>query len=96
MAQEAGALGGWSIAGSNRDDRFLIGMSEALGGLSDSDKWSAEVALDVDGESFDWRYIDDAAARFFRRFVRGEHQAVDAPEECGESFAGAGGGEDQR
>ncbi len=70
-------------------------MAETLGGLRDSDKWSAEVALDVNGESFDRRDIDDAASRFFRRFVGGEHQAVDAPEKSGEGFAGAGGGEDQ-
>jgi len=92
MAEEAGALGGWSIAGSNGDGWFLIGMTETLCGLRNADERSAEIALDVDGESFDWRYIDDAAARFFRRR---EHQAVDAPEECGEGFAGAGGCEDQ-
>ena len=96
MAQEAGAFGGGRVAGSNGDGRFLIRVAETLGGLRDADERGAEVALDVNGEGFDWGYIEDAAAGFFGRLVGGEHQAVDAPEEGGESFAGAGGGEDQR
>ena len=96
MAQEAGALGGGRVAGSNGDGRFLIGVAEALGGLRDADERGAKVALDVNGEGLDRGYIEDAAARFFGRLIGGEHQAVDAPEEGGESFTGAGGGEDQR
>ncbi len=101
MAQEAGAFGLRSVAGTNGDGWFLIGVAETLGGLGDADKGGAEVALDVDGEGFDWRYIDDAAARFLFWLGGGwlvgrKHKAVDAPEESGESFAGAGGGEDQR
>jgi len=87
MTEEAGAFGGRSVAGSNGDGRFLIGVAEALGGLRDSDERGAEVALDVDGESFDWRYIDDAAAGFFGWLIGRKHQAVDAPEKCGEGFA---------
>jgi hypothetical protein len=89
------------IACSNRDGRFLIRVAETLGGLRDADERCAEVALDVDGERFDRRYIKDAAACFFFRLSGGlavgrKHQAVDAPEKCGESFASAGRREDQR
>ena len=100
MAQEAGALGLGCVTGSNCDGWLLIGVAEALGGLRDADKRGAEVALDVDRERFDRRYVKDAAARLFARLLGGrlvgrKHQAVDAPEESGESFAGAGGSEDQ-
>ncbi len=96
MAEEAGAFGGGRVAGSNGDGRFLICVAETLGGLGDADERGAEIALDVNGESFDRGYIEDAATGFFGRFLGGEHQAVDAPEEGGESFAGTGGGEDER
>src|ERR1700742_2273989 len=101
MSEKTGAFGGRSVAGANRDCWFVVRVSEALSGLCNADERSAEVALDVDGEGFDWRYINDAATRFVARFrggrlFGGEHQAVDAPEKSGESFAGASGGEDQR
>ena len=95
MAEKAGAFGGRSVAGSNRDGWFLIGVTESLGGLGDADERGAEIALDVNGEGFDRGYIEDAAPGVFGRLVGGEHQAVDAPEERSESFSGAGGGEDQ-
>ena len=96
MAQEAGTFGGGRIARSNGDGWFLVGVAETLGGLGYADERSAEVAFDVNGEGFDRGYIEDAATGFFGRLVGGEHQAVDAPEEGGESFAGTCGGEDER
>ena len=96
MAEKAGSFGLRSVTGSNCDGRFLIGVAEALGGLRDADERGAEVALDVNGEGFDWGDIKDAATGFFGRLVGRKHQAVDAPEEGGEGFTGAGWGEDQR
>ncbi len=95
MAQEASALGGRSVTSSNGDCRFVVCVAETLGSLRDADKRGAEVALDVYGESFDRGDIKDAAAGFFGRLVDRKHQAVDAPEECGERLAGAGRGENQ-
>ena len=66
MTEEAGAFGRRSVAGANGDGRFVIRVAETLRGLRDADERSAKVALDVDGEGFDWRYIDDAAARGLR------------------------------
>ena len=63
-------------------------------GLGDADQRRAQVALDVDGEGFDGRNVEDAAALVARRDGR-EHQAVDAPQKGGERLAGAGGREDQ-
>jgi len=96
VTQEAGAFGLRSVTGSNCDGRFLIGVAEALGSLRDTDERGAEVALDVNGEGFDWGDIDYAATEFFGRLVGRKHEAVDAPQKRGESLAGAGGGEDQR
>ena len=60
--------------------------------MSDANEGRPEIQFDVDGEGFDGRNVEDAAAFSHWRW-RGEHEAVDAPEECGEGFAGTGGGE---
>jgi hypothetical protein len=94
MAEEAGAFGGGSVAGTNGDNGFVIFDARALGGLRNADERGAEVAFDVRGERFNRRDVEYAAALRFFGDGR-EHQAVDAPEEGRESFAGAGGRENQ-
>ena len=71
------------VAGAQADRD--VGADPAQGG--------AEVALDVVGERFQRRDVDeaDAGAEFGRA-----GEAVDAPEEAGERLAGAGRGADQR
>jgi len=95
MPEEARAFGGGRIAGADSGDGFVIFNAGALGRLRDADERSAKVALDVDGESFDRRDIEDAAALGFFGYWS-EHEPIDAPQKRGESFAGAGGCEDQR
>ena len=94
MAGEAGAFGGRGIAGADGDGGFVERDAGGAGGLGDAGEGGAQVALDIDGERLDGRDVEDAAALVARRHG-GEHEAVDAPQECGEGFAGTGGGEDE-
>jgi hypothetical protein len=73
----------------------MMSDAETLSGVGDADERRLQIALDVDGESFDRRNIEDAAAMSFGGNGR-KHEAIDAPEEGGESFAGAGGSKDER
>ena len=65
-------------------------FARLLRGVGDADEGQAEVSLHINGEGFDRGDVEDAAALFFGG-RRGKHEAVEAPEEGGEGFAGAGG-----
>src|SRR5882724_155686 len=95
MAKEACALGGRRVTGADGGGRLMMCDAKALRGVADADEWRLQIALDVDGERFDGGDIEDAAAIRFGGGGR-KHQAVDAPEERGERFAGACGSENQR
>ncbi len=60
---------------------------------ADAAQRGAQVALDVVGERFQRRDVDDADAG---AELRRAGEAVDPPEEAGQGLAGAGGGADQR
>jgi hypothetical protein len=96
MAVEAGAILLRSVAGAHADLRHTNINPFAPGEVCDADQRRVEVAFDVSGEGFERREIDDAAAAFGRIGRRAQHQLVQAPEEGGEGFAGAGGCEDER
>ena len=90
---ETCALGSGRVAGADGDGGFVKLDSGGAGGLGDAHQWGAQVAFDIDGEGLDGRNVEYAAALMARRDGR-EHQAIDAPQEGGERFAGARGGED--
>lgn len=93
MAAEAGALFLGRIAGANADLRDVDRGAGLLGHVGDAGEGRAEVAFDVDRESFERGDVDDARAGM--RWALTEHEFVEAPQEGGESFAGSGGGEDE-
>ena len=95
MAGEARSFGGRRISSANSHDRLVMGHAETLRRARDSDQRGLKIALYVDGQRLDGRYVEDAAAMCFRRRRR-KHQAVDGPEECRQSFAGSRGSKDQR
>ena len=94
MAQKSGALRRRSVPRSNRNLRFVKCGAQAPRGLRDAHQRRAQIALHVNGQCLDRRYIEDAAALLFSR-NRSEHQPVDAPQKSGQRFAGAGGSKDQ-
>jgi hypothetical protein len=51
----------------------------AAGHVGYAGKRRAEVALHIDGESFEGRHVNDLAASFSSFGARVEHQAVEAP-----------------
>ena len=96
MAGKARALPLRRVAGANADGRLAEGDAHAAGHVGHAGQRRAQVALHVDGESLEGRNVDDAAALLPVRWKRMEHEPIQAPEEGGESFAGAGGGQDER
>jgi hypothetical protein len=94
MAGEAGAVGGGGVAGAYGDGGLVERDAGGAGGLGDADQRGAQVAFDIDGEGLDGGNVEDAAALAARRDGR-EHKVIDAPQEGGDGFAGAGGGEDE-
>ena len=90
---EAGALLLAGVAGADADLGVVDGDTHAAGHVGDAGERGAEVAFDVDGEGFERGDVDDSAAWGFGWGL--EHKAIQAPEEGGEGFAGAGGGEDE-
>src|ERR1019366_783509 len=94
VAGEAGAFGGGGVAGADGDGGVVESDAPGAGGPGDAGEGGAQVAFDIDGKRLDGRDVEDAAALVARRHG-GEHEAVDAPQECGEGFAGTGGGEDE-
>ena len=90
-------------------ERLVEGDAPAAGHVGDAGERRTQIALDVDGQGFEGRDVDDPCSHLsFRRqscpaalalsyVLRTwmEHQPVEAPEEGGEGFAGSGGGEDQ-
>jgi len=77
-------------ANFDRNDWFVESFARLLRGVGDADEGRAQVALYINGEGFYGGDVEDAAAlRLGGR--RGKHEAVEAPEESGEGFAGAGG-----
>jgi hypothetical protein len=73
-------------------DGLVKGDAHAAGHVGDAGERRAQVALDIDGQGLERRDVDDAAACLCSVVRRLEHEAVEAPEECGKGFAGAGGG----
>src|SRR6266852_5889936 len=58
--------------------------------VADTDEWRAKVAVDVVGERFQRRHIEGATPlRLGRRRLR--RKAIEAPQECGQRLATAGG-----
>ena len=94
VAREAGAFGGGGVAGADGDGGLVEGDAGGARGLRDADQRATQVAFDVDGQRFDGRDVEDAAALVARRDGR-EHEAIDAPQEGGEGFAGAGRRKDE-
>jgi hypothetical protein len=101
MAAKAGTFGLRSVAGADGDVRSAKGSAGAGGHSGDALQRSAEVALDVDSEGFEGADVDDLAGLACSGLwilcvgQRVKHEAVEAPEECGEGFSGAGGSEDE-
>jgi hypothetical protein len=91
VAAESGALLGGCVAGTDADLREVHGDAGSLGHVGDAGERGTEVALDVDREGFERGDVDDAGAGVSRAIA--EHELVEAPEEGGEGFAGAGWGE---
>lgn len=69
--------------------------TETLGGLRDTYQWGAQISFYVYGKRFDRRDVQDAAALLLGGYRR-KHNPIDAPQKCGERFAGARRGQDQR
>ena len=85
------ACGGVAAAHAHADVRFArVVFAQAR----DSGQWCAQVAFDVGTECFEGRDVEDARAACGSGFVFAV-QGVECPEECGEGFAGAGGGDDE-
>ena len=82
------------IAGPNRHYGYLVPVASRHGAMADAGERGPQVALDVDGERFERRNVDDPAA-LLRRRRRFEHQPIDAPEKCGQRLAAARRCEDQ-
>ncbi len=95
FALKSRALGLRRIAGANRDQRRRVRLARSFGDLRDAGERRPQIALDVDGERFERRHVQHAAAPGFRRRRR-EHQPVEAPQKCRERFPAAGRREDQR
>jgi hypothetical protein len=70
-------------------------VAKSLRRLRDANQRSSQIALNVHCEGLDWRNVKDAASLRIRR-NRAEHDAINAPQECRESFAGARRSENQR
>src|SRR6266851_9596672 len=81
---------GRRVAGA--DGRGDLGRDGAgrLDLVADTYEWRAQVAVDVVGERFQRRHIKDATPlRLGRRRLR--RKAIEAPQECGQRLAAAGG-----
>ena len=87
--EHRGALFGERIAGANAGADLRAEVATCLRKELDLSKRSVEVLLDVVGEGFEGRDVDDVRARFKGSFERGAKQLIDADEESGEGFAGA-------
>ena len=96
VAEHGGALFGEGVAGADAGADFGGEIAACRGrGCWISASGPFEVLLDVVGEGFEGRDVDDLRAG---REVAGDgfaEELVDADEKCGESFSGAGGGGDE-
>ena len=95
MATEFCALTRWSVSGANGNGWLAKRNAGAARGFRDSGEWCPKIALDIDGEGFERRNVEDARAFRGALRLRMEHEAIQAPEEGREGFAAAGGREDQ-
>ena len=95
VPQESSALGLRGIAGPNGDSRHDARFGSAFRHLRDAHQRRSQVALDVDGQRFEGRHVEHAAAPLAvgRRL---EHQSVQAREKRGECLAASGRGEHER
>ena len=93
VADELAAFAGGGVAATHAhaDVRFACVVSAQA---RDSGQRCAQVAFDVRAECLEWRNIKDARAARGSGFVFAV-QGVECPEEGGEGFAGAGGGDDE-
>ena len=95
MAAETGAFALGRITGADTDEGLVKWNASAAGHVGYTGERRAEVALHIDGESFEGRHVNDLAASFSSFRPRVEHQAVEAPEECGKGFACSGWSKDE-
>ncbi len=94
--EHGAALGGWGVSGADggADGRAEVAAFE--GELLDFAEGSFEVFLDVVGERLEGRDVDDGGSGGEAVFEGFAEEAVNADEERGEGFAGAGGRGDER
>ena len=64
LAAEAGALALGGVAGADADERLVERDAHAAGHVGNAGEGRTQVALHVDGEGFEGRDVDDAAAGF--------------------------------
>ena len=91
-----GPVGGGRVARSDRESRHAEALRAVQRrGRGDARDRRPEVPLDVHGESFERRDVEDTAALLLGRLGR-EHQPVDRGKEGGERFSRAGRREQKR
>ena len=92
---EGAAAGGLGVAGAEADADVGEVNTALLGELADGGEGGLEVALDVVAEGLEGRDVDDAGDGVEALRLAAADELVDADEEGGEGFAGAGGGGDE-
>ena len=61
LALEPRSFSGRRVARPNGDDGYLVPVASRHGAMGDAGERGAQVALDVDGERFERRNVDDPA-----------------------------------
>ena len=95
LALEPGAIGRRGVAGADGDRRRMETIPPGQRHVRDPGQRGAKVPLDVDGERFQRRNVDDATATQSIRHGL-EHQTIQAPQEGRQRLPGPRRGEDER
>ena len=95
LLEHGAAFGGKRVAGADRGANGRAEVAALKGELLYLLQWLFEVLADVVGERFERRDVDDFGVRLKLARQRFAEELVNADEEGGERFSGAGGRGDQ-
>src|SRR5947209_13348473 len=95
MAAKTRPLLGGSVACARGNVRDAHRGTRSLGHVGDAGQRGAQILLDIARQRLQRGDVYDPASCLSMARVGGEHQAVKAPEKCGERFASSGGRQDQ-